>query len=213
MCSDGWLADTRAAYDNAAATYADRFRDLLDSTPYERALLTLFADQVRQAGGGPVADVGCGAGRIAGFLAEQGVDVFGIDLSPAMIEAARRDHPHIRFEVGSMTELDLPDASLAGLLAWYSLIHVPDEEIAQVLARFHRALRPGGPLLLGFHVGDDSVLRTKGVDGAAIRVQVHRRRPDRIAAWLQESGFVVESTTTLTSGESSLGAVLFARRS
>jgi ubiquinone/menaquinone biosynthesis C-methylase UbiE len=111
-----------------------------------------------------------------------------------------------------MTDLDLPDASLDGLLAWYSLIHVPDEEIGQVLTRFRRALRPEGLLLLGFHVGDDSVLRTQGFGGAAIRVWVHRRRPERMAAWLGDAGFAVEATTTLSSGESPLGAVMFARR-
>jgi SAM-dependent methyltransferase len=78
---------------------------------------------------GSVADVGCGPGRITAYLRELGVDAFGIDLSPAMIGVARRDHPGLRFEVGSMTDLDLADASVAGLVAWYSLIHVPDDEI------------------------------------------------------------------------------------
>nr|WP_042375481.1 class I SAM-dependent methyltransferase [Streptacidiphilus neutrinimicus] len=212
MSADDWLGDTRASYDTMAPAYGDVFRDLLDRTPYERALLTLFADQVREAGGGPVADVGCGAGRITGFLAGLGIDVFGIDLSPVMIEVARRDHPELRFEVGSMTELDLAESSVAGVLAWYSLIHIPDDEIGPVLARFHRALRPGGSLLLGFHVGDESVLRTQWRDGVPIRVHVHRRRPEQMAVRLQQAGFTVESTTTLTSGESPLGAILFARR-
>ncbi|MFD9547340.1 class I SAM-dependent methyltransferase [Nocardia salmonicida] len=69
---------------------------------------------------GPVADVGCGTGRITAHLSQLGVDVFGIDLSPAMIEVARRDHPGLRFDLGCMTDLTLADASMAGLLAWYS---------------------------------------------------------------------------------------------
>ncbi len=86
---------------------------------------------------------------------------FGIDLSPGMIEVARRDHSGLRFEVGSMTELDLPAASVAGLLGWQSLIHIPDDEVSTVFGHFRRVLRPGGPLQLLFHVGDRSRLKTR----------------------------------------------------
>ncbi|MFC1406327.1 MULTISPECIES: class I SAM-dependent methyltransferase [Streptacidiphilus] len=212
MNTEGWLADTRKSYDTVADSYADQVRDLLDQTPYERAALALFADLVRATGGGPVADLGCGPGRIAAHLRELGLDTLGIDLSPAMIAVARRDHPDLRFEVGSMTDLDLADASMAGLVAWYSLIHIPDDEISSVLTHFRRVLRPGGPLLLGFHVGDESQLKTQGYGGHPMKVHVHRRRPDRVAAWLNDAGFTVEAQTTLTSAESTLGGILFARR-
>jgi SAM-dependent methyltransferase len=99
-------------------------------------------------------------------LHELGVDAFGIDLSPGMVDVARRDHPGLRFEVGSMTDLDLPAASVAGLLAWQSLIHIPDDEVPTVFGHFHRALRPGGPLQLLFHVGDESRLKTQGYGGS-----------------------------------------------
>ncbi|MDT0347630.1 class I SAM-dependent DNA methyltransferase [Streptomyces litchfieldiae] len=212
MNTESWLADTRTSYDTVATSYAETVRDLLDQTPYERATLALFADLVRTAGGGPVADVGCGPGRITAHLSQLGVDTFGIDLSPAMIEVARREHPDLRFEVGSMTDLDLADASIAGLVAWYSLIHIPDDEIGPVLAHFRRVLRPGGPLLLGFHVGDESRLITQGYGGHPMKVHVHRRRPGRVAAWLDEAGFTVEAQMTLSSAESRLGGILFARR-
>lgn len=147
---DGWLADTRTSYDTVAQSYADFVHTALAQAPYLRSALALFAELVHTAGGGPVADVGCGPGHVTAHLHGLGVDTVGIDLSPAMIEIARRDHPGLRFEVGSMTELDLADASVAGLLACWSLIHVPDEAVPGVFAQFHRVLRPGGPLLLGF---------------------------------------------------------------
>jgi SAM-dependent methyltransferase len=212
MNAEDWLADTRTSYDAVAASYTDQVRNLLDETPYERAVLALFADLVRATGGGPVADVGCGPGRITAYLSELGVDTFGIDLSPAMIESARSEHPGLRFEVGSMTDLDLSDASVAGLVAWYSLIHVPDDEIGSVLTHFRRVLRPGGPLLLSFHVGDETQLKTQGYGGHPMKVHVHRRRPGQVAAWLSEAGFTVEAQMTLSSAESSLGGILFARR-
>ncbi|MFF3949965.1 class I SAM-dependent DNA methyltransferase [Streptomyces sp. NPDC001902] len=212
MDTDDWLADTRTSYDTVAEDYADQVRGLLDETPYERAVLALFADMVRSSGGGPVADVGCGPGRITAHLNGLGADAFGIDLSPAMIQVARREHPGVRFGVGSMTDLDLPDGSVAGLVAWYSLIHVPDDAVGAVLTHFRRALRPGGPLLLAFHAGEGTRLKTQGYGGHPMKVRVHLRRPDRMAAWLGDAGFTVEAQMTLASAESRLGGILFARR-
>src|SRR5690242_19755716 len=115
--SDAWLSDTRSSYDTDAVGYADQVRGLLDEMPYLRASLTLFAGLVESAGGGPVADVGCGPGYVTGYLHEAGADAFGIDLSPEMIALARRDFPDLRFEVGTMTDLDLEDDSVAGIVA------------------------------------------------------------------------------------------------
>ncbi|WP_408641828.1 class I SAM-dependent methyltransferase [Saccharopolyspora oryzae] len=125
------------------------------------------------------------SGEVAAHLNELGVDAFGIDLSPGMIEVARRNHPGLRFEVGSMTALDLPAASVGGALAWQSLIHVPDDEIPAVLGHFHRALRPGAPLQLLFHVGDESWLKTQGYGGHPMKVHVHCRQPGptRVVSW------------------------------
>ncbi|MGW1866425.1 class I SAM-dependent DNA methyltransferase [Streptomyces mauvecolor] len=212
MSTEGWLADTRTSYDTVATSYADQVRDLLDETPYERSVLALFAELVQATGGGPVADVGCGPGRITAHLRGLGLDAFGIDLSPAMVETARREHPGLRFEVGSMTDLDLADASVAGLVAWYSLIHVPDDEVGPVFAHFRRVVRPGGLVLLGFHVGDESRLKTRGYGGHAMKVHVHRRQPARVSAWLDDAGFTVEAQMTLSSAESPLGGIVFARR-
>ncbi|MGQ5262081.1 class I SAM-dependent DNA methyltransferase [Micromonospora sp. ZYX-F-536] len=193
MVVTGWLDDTRTSYDTVAASYADLLRDALAGEPFQRGILALFAELVRAQGNGAVADVGCGPGRLTGYLHGLGLDAFGVDLSPAMIEMARRDHPSLRFEVGSMTRLDLPDGCLTGLLAWFSLIHVPDDEVPRVLSEFRRVLRPGGVVLLGFHAGNGSRLKTEGYGGHPMHVYVHRRPPNRIAAWLEAAGFTVEA--------------------
>jgi SAM-dependent methyltransferase len=207
-----WLADTRASYDTVADSYSDLTRDALAEEPYLRAALGLFAELVHVAGGGPVADVGCGPGHVTAHLHELGVDAFGIDLSPAMIDLARRDHPGLRFDVGSMTDLPLADASVSGLLAFWSLIHIPDEAVPAVLGHFRRVLRPGGTLLLGFHVGDGSELKTQGYGGRPMKVLVHRRRPGQVAAWLGEAGFAVEAQLLLGLDQPLPGAVLFGVR-
>ena len=212
MTVDDWLADTRVSYDTVAQSYADLVRHLLDDAPYEQAAFALFAGFVRAGGGGPVADVGCGPGRVTAYLRNLGADAFGIDLSPGMIDVARRENPGVRFEVGSMTDLRLADGEVAGLISWYSLIHVPDDEIGTVLAQFRRVLRPNGPLLLGFHAGDGSRLKTEGYGGHPMHVYVHRREPETVAARLEEAGFTVEAQTILHSPESRRAAMIFARR-
>ncbi|RAS61622.1 methyltransferase family protein [Lentzea atacamensis] len=146
---------TRTAYDSVAPLYAELFSDVLDTLPLERALLTAFAELVRAHDSGPVADVGCGPGHVTAHLHSLGLNAFGIDLSPEMIAIARRSRPDLRFDVGSMTALDLADAAVSGLLANYSLIHTPPEQLPVVFAEFARVLVPGGYLLLGFYAGDD----------------------------------------------------------
>ena len=143
-------------------------------------------------------------------LHKLGVDVFGIDLSPAMVDVARRDHPELRFEVGSMTDLDLADASVAGLLAFWSLIHIPDDAVPAVFGHFRRALRPGAPLLLGFHVGDESRLKTQGYGGHPMSVYVHHRQPDQVTAWLRDAGFTLEAQLLVDLDGRLPGAILFA---
>lgn len=185
-----FLRATRASYDAVAADYARHFAGELAAKPLDRAVLAGFAGLVLAAGGGPVADVGCGTGRVTGLLRDLGLDVSGIDLSPGMLAVARQAHPGIRFAEGSMLSLDLPDGALAGLVAWYSVIHVPGELLPGVLAGFRRALAPGGWLLLAFQVGDGVLHRDEGL-GHAVDLDFRRLPPDRVAGLLAAAGLPV----------------------
>src|SRR5918998_1652813 len=175
-----FLTSTRDSYNALATDVAELWKDDLAGQPLDRAILATFAELVLTAGGGPVADIGCGTGRVTGHLHGLGVDVFGIDLSPGMLAIARRDHPGLRFDVGSMTALDVPDAALAGLMAYYSTIHIPDELLPQVFAEFHRVLAPGGHALLAFQVGDEP-LRLSEAWGHEISLVAYRRRPEQVS--------------------------------
>ncbi|MCO6007355.1 methyltransferase domain-containing protein [Actinoallomurus purpureus] len=152
--TDPSLDVTRAAYNDVATLYAELFRDSVDGRPLDRALVTAFAELVRAADAGPVADLGCGPGGVTARLAGLGVTAFGVDASPAMIELARQAYPHLRFDEGSMLALDIADDTLGGVLAWYSIIHTPPEELPVIFAEFARVLAPGGHLLLGFFTTD-----------------------------------------------------------
>ena len=204
-----WLADARESYDTVAESYARAVT--LDAFPVVRGVLAMFAERVR-AVGGPVVDVGCGPGQITAYLRDLGLDAFGIDLSPEMVRLARRDHPGLRFEVGSMTDLDVPDGSVGGALAWYSTQHVPDDDLPAVAAHLHRVLRPGGVAMLGFHVGDRSTLKTEGYGGHPMRIHVHRRPVERVASWLRDAGFVIEAHVLLDPDDDVPGGVVLALR-
>jgi SAM-dependent methyltransferase len=186
-------------------------RDAIAGDAYLRMVLATFAEQVRAAGGGPVADVGCGPGHVTAHLHGLGVKAIGVDLSPGMISVARREHPGLRFGVGSMTALPLAEASLAGLIAWWSLVNVPDDAVGAAFAEFRRVLAAGAPLLLGFHAGTGSRLKTEGYGGHPMRVWVHRRPPGQLAAWLNEAGFAVTAQLLLDPDAERPSAILFAR--
>jgi SAM-dependent methyltransferase len=211
--ADDWLSETRSSYDVDAAGYADKVRGLLDGSPHLRASLTLFAGLVQEAGGGLVADVGCGPGYVTAYLHDTGVDAFGIDLAPEMIAIARRDYPHLRFDVGTMTELDLADDSVAGIVAFWSVIHVPDRDVPGVFEEFRRVLRPHGQLLIGFHVGDQTRHTSEGYTGRPINVESHHRPPSRVMGWLRDAGFTIDAELVLRPDDDVPGAVIFARSS
>ncbi|GAA5022435.1 class I SAM-dependent methyltransferase [Kitasatospora paranensis] len=208
-----FLTSTRASYDAVAAGYAELFRAELESKPLERAALRAFAEFVLAAGGGPVADLGCGPGRVTAYLNTLGVAAFGVDLSPRMVELARRAYPGLRFDEGSMTALDLPDASLGGIAAVYSIIHIPDEALPALFAEFHRVLAPGGELLLIFQVGDETVHRTSAF-GGPVSLDIRRRRPEAVADLLAGAGLPVHARfhRAPDAGEPSPRAFLLARR-
>jgi SAM-dependent methyltransferase len=152
--SSARLSATAQAYDAVAPAYADLVRDELADLPLDRAVLAAFADYVRAGaaadGTRRVVELGCGPGRIAAYLHRLELEVSGVDLSPAMINLARTAYPWLRFDVGSMDDLDVEDASLAGIVSWYSVIHAAPSEVPGYFAEFARVLAPGGYLLLAF---------------------------------------------------------------
>ena len=110
-----------------------------------------------------------------------------------MVDVARRAHPHLRFEVGSLGALGLPDGALAGALAWYSVIHTPPERQPAVFAECARVLRPGAPLLIAFQVGDDEPVHHQQGYGHVISLHGWRMDPDRVTRQLTAAGFDVRA--------------------
>jgi SAM-dependent methyltransferase len=180
------LAVVRSSYDRVADNYVAMGMGDLAPAPWLRAALTAFAEDVRDLG--PVLDVGCGPGIVTALLAGLGVHASGVDLSPRMVSHARRLHPGLRFEVASATELQLAEASLGGVLGWWSLFNLPRAVLPGVLASFARALVPGGQLLLGTHVGDGEIARTEAYGGVPVSWTTHLWRPEQLTALLSDAG-------------------------
>jgi SAM-dependent methyltransferase len=153
------IENIRTTYDAVARDYADAFADDLDDKVLDRALLSAFAEIVKSeartaapSGGLAVGDLGCGPGFEARYLADLGLTVTGVDLSPGMVDEAKRRHPGLDFRVGSLLALPFDDASLLGAVAIYSIIHLTPEGREAAYREMARVIRPGGPLLLSFHV-------------------------------------------------------------
>jgi ubiquinone/menaquinone biosynthesis C-methylase UbiE len=188
VTSHEFLTSTRDGYDRTAAMYAERFHHHLDDKPVELAVLSAFGGLIAKGHNRRVIDIGCGTGATTAILAERGVQVSGIDLSPNMVAEARRLNPGLRFSVGSMTSLEAADSSVGGVCAWYSIIHVPEDQLAGVLGEFHRVLIPDGLVLLAFQVGDESRLLT-GAFGQDVHLTFIRRQPSSVVKQLSHKGF------------------------
>jgi SAM-dependent methyltransferase len=194
--SPDFLHATRTSYDAIARPYAEQLSDWLGDRPLDLALVTAFAELVRSSGTAPVADVGSGPGHVTARLDGLGVPVFGVDLSPRMVALARQAHPGLRFHVGSMTALDLPDETLGGVLALYSVIHVPDDQLPTVFAEFHRVLVPGGRVLLGFQTGEeDTRLHLTERFDQRISLDYYWRTPQTVTEHLTKAGLRLDAQT------------------
>jgi SAM-dependent methyltransferase len=182
--------EVRATYDTVASSYSELIPGLSAEAILDVAAIDSFVARVLENGGGPVLDAGAGPGRITNYLVSRGVDASGIDLSPRMVEVARRSYPELRFAVGSIGRLEISGASLAGVVAWYSIIHTPPEELPGIFADFYRVLRPGGVLLIGMHVGEGMVRVTRSY-GHDVGVDLQLFDPTEIAIALREAHFTI----------------------
>ncbi len=180
--------DVRASYDRVAHEYARHFSDELEHKPLDRQLLDRFAEEVR--GLGTVCDLGCGPGHVAHYLHERGVPIVGVDLSAVMVEEARRLNPGIEFRRGDLRALEIGDGACGGIVAFYSIIHVPRPEVRVAFGEMWRVLRSGGLLLLAFHIGDETLHRDEWW-GEPVSVDFHFFRTEVMVALLRAAGFEV----------------------
>ena len=178
------------AYDTVAQAYAARLPDTRAETAADLSMVDAFAAAVTAGDDPRVLDAGCGTGRMSAYLAARGCLVEGVDLSPGMVAMARRDHPELHFEVGSLHELPRADAVFAGVLLWYSIIHTPPSGVAAVFAEVSRVLRPGGYVLVATQAGEGvrDVAPSYRALGFEVVLERHLYTADAVAAHLAAVG-------------------------
>lgn len=188
--SHNYSPEVRGSYDRVAAEYARRFRDELDKKPFDRWILRWFAEKVGRVG--PICDLGCGPGHVARYLRGLGSEVRGVDLSEAMVEQARQLNPDISFERGDMLDLtNVADDEFAGIAAFYSIVNIPRSSLTSTMGELRRALRPGGTLLLSFHVGQE----TRHLDewlGAEVNLDFYFYETAEVTENLRSANLIVE---------------------
>jgi SAM-dependent methyltransferase len=187
--NDPVINSIRESYDRLAEEYARRLFDELQHKPLDRQLLDRFASQT--SGQGEVCDMGCGPGHVARYLRDAGASVFGLDLSPVMVEQARKLNPDIPFREGNMMALDIADGTLAGIAAFYAIVNISRQFLPLVFQEFQRVLRPDGLLLLAFHAGNE-VFSEEELWGKKISMDFFFFQTSEIKLDLEAAGLAIE---------------------
>jgi len=179
-----------SCYDRVAEEYAAEFENKLERKPFDRKMLDWLVEKT--AGPEPICDLGCGPGQVARYLRSRGAPACGIDLSPVMVECAQRLNPSIPFRQGDMLALTgVADSTFRGVAAFYSVIHVPPANVVHALGEIRRMLRPGGVLLLAFHIGTEIVHKDEWW-GHNVSVDFIFYETAAMKDYLQAAGFEIE---------------------
>jgi len=186
----------RDVYNLSAQTYVEFVgTELSPATegPIDRSLLEALVELIGRRDGKLVADVGCGPGRVAEFLASRGLDVIGVDVSEAQLSIARTAHPSIEFRLGQLDALPIEPGVLAGAVCWYSIIYTPLERLGEAFVELARVLIPGGFLLLAFQAEGEPIHR-QGAFGTHLSLTSYRHSVQEVAVRLKDAGFEIYAT-------------------
>jgi ubiquinone/menaquinone biosynthesis C-methylase UbiE len=149
------LKKIEGLYDSLAGEWAEAFSGEHEKKPKDREILRRFSQEIGARK--PVWDFGCGPGNTAAYLKDLGVEISGLDLSEEILQQARTRHPGLRFRKGNILALEFADRSLAGVVAFYAIIHFSKEQVELAFREIFRVLQPEGLFLFTYHIGDGTL--------------------------------------------------------
>lgn len=114
-------------YDRVAKEYAETFSGEHEKKPKDQEILYRFSREIRDRR--PVWDFGCGPGQTTKYLKNLGIEISGLDLSEELLEQARTIRPEINFRKGNILELDFENDSIAGVVAFYAIVHFTEDQV------------------------------------------------------------------------------------
>jgi len=173
-------------YDAVATEYAEKFCGEHEKKPQDQEILCRFSKEV--GGKQPIWDLGCGPGQTTRYLKDLGIEISGLDLSEKLIEQASIIHPGIPFVKGNLLDLDFEDESIAGVVAFYAIVHLSDEQVKRAFHEVFRVLQPGGVFLFTYHIGDKTIHVDEFL-GREVDIDFMFFRTDFISTCLKDSGF------------------------
>ena len=141
------MGDARGSYDRIAGAYKAQFDRELDGKPFDREFLDRFASEMKE--GSVLIDLGCGPGQIGRRLSGHGLQVVGVDLSVEMLRAASGGTAAL--VQADMRAVPTRAGSVEGVVAFYSLIHIPPDELEAAISEIARVVRVGGLAGIAVH--------------------------------------------------------------
>lgn len=180
------LTKIQIMYDTVAREWAKAFLNEHDNKPKDKEMLLRFSKLVGNRK--PIWDFGCGPGNTTKYLKKLGMEVSGLDLSGKILEQASTVHPGIHFQEGNILDLEFKDNSVAGIVAFYVIIHFTQEQVKTAFQEIFRVLKPGGVLLLTYHIGDHTIHLHEFL-GKEINIDFMFFTTDFISTSLKHAGF------------------------
>lgn len=173
-------------YDTVAKEYAETFRGEHEKKPKDREILRRFAEDIGDRR--PVWDFGCGPGQTTKHLKDLGIEISGLDLSEKILEQARAIHPEIHFRKGNILYLEFENDSIAGVVAFYAIVHFTEEQAGIAFREIFRVLQPAGIFLFTYHIGEGTIHVDEFL-GRKVDVDFMFFTTDFILSCLKDSGF------------------------
>jgi len=173
-------------YDTVAKEYAETFSGEHEKKPKDQEMLHRFSQEIGIRK--PVWDFGCGPGQTTEYLKNLGIEISGLDLSEKILEQAKTIHPEIHFQRGNILGLEFKNNSLAGVVAFYAIVHFTEEQVEIACREIYRVLEPGGIFLFTYHIGEETI-HVEEFLGKKIDIDFMFFTTDFISSCIEKSGF------------------------